>query len=175
MRQILVAVCAALLVVGCGAKGGTQGQKAAIEQRDLFEQKDKQAADDAAKQAKIQQEQEELKRQLEEQKRKQEEAARKAAEPEQPVVKPLAETGVSGKSISDPTSMLKDPASALFNAASTTTSTLTTSKKSSSRWSKRTASSCKSTRSSRCASRVTATSVAAANTIWRWASAAPTR
>jgi peptidoglycan-associated lipoprotein len=113
MRQILVAVCAALLVVGCGAKGGTTGQKAAIEQRDLFEQKDKQAADDAAKQAKIQQEQEELKRQLEEQKRKQEEAARKAAEPEQPVVKPLAETGVSGKSISDPTSMLKDPASAL--------------------------------------------------------------
>src|SRR4029077_20048806 len=114
MRQILVAVFAALLVVGCGAKGGTTGQKAAIEQRDLFEQKDKQAADDAAKQAKIQQEQEELKRQLDEQKRKQEEAARKAAEAEQqPVVKPLAETGVSGKSISDPTSMLKDPASAL--------------------------------------------------------------
>jgi outer membrane protein OmpA-like peptidoglycan-associated protein len=113
MRQILVAVCAALLVVGCGAKGGTQGQKAAIEQRDLFEQKDKQAADDAAKQAKIQQEQDELKRQLEEQKRKQEEAARLAAEAEKPVVKPLADTGVSGKSISDPASMLKDPASAL--------------------------------------------------------------
>jgi peptidoglycan-associated lipoprotein len=113
MRQILVAVCAALLVAGCGAKGGTQGQKAAIEQRDLFEQKDKQAADDAAKQARIQQEQDELKRQMEEQKRKQEEAARLAAEAEKPVVKPLADAGVTGKSISDPASMLKDPASAL--------------------------------------------------------------
>jgi peptidoglycan-associated lipoprotein len=113
MRQILVAMCAALLLVGCGSKGGTQGQKAAIEQRDLFEQKDKQTADDAAKQARIQQEQEELKRQLEEQKRKQEDAARKAAEAEQPVVKPLAETGVTGKSLGDAASMLKDPGSAV--------------------------------------------------------------
>jgi len=113
MKQILVAVCVALLVVGCGTKGGTQGQKAAIEQRDLFEQKDKQAADDAAKQAKIQQEQDELKRQLEEQKQRQEEAARKAAEAEQPVVKPLAEAGVTGKSLNDPASMLKDASSPL--------------------------------------------------------------
>ena len=80
MNRILVAIFAALLVAGCGSKGGTASgdSKAAIEQRDLFDQKDKQAADEAAKQAKQQQEQEELKRQLEEQQRKQEEDARKA-------------------------------------------------------------------------------------------------
>ncbi len=51
---------------------------------------------------------------MEEQKRKQDEAARKAAEGEQPVVKPLPETGVSGEvALSDPASMLKDPASPL--------------------------------------------------------------
>jgi peptidoglycan-associated lipoprotein len=115
MNRILVAILAALLVAGCGSKGGTASgdSKAAIEQRDLFDQKDKQAAEEAAKQAKIQEEQEELKRQLEEQKRQQEEAARKAAEAEQPVVKPLAETEVTGKTLSDPSSMLKDPASPL--------------------------------------------------------------
>jgi peptidoglycan-associated lipoprotein len=114
MNRILVAIFAALLVAGCGAKGGTQQQpKAAIEQRDLFEEKDKQAADEAAKQARIQQEQEELKRQLEEQKRRQEEAARIAAEAEQPVVKPLPESGMTGSTLSDPASMLKDPANPL--------------------------------------------------------------
>jgi peptidoglycan-associated lipoprotein len=115
MNRILVAIFAALLVAGCGSKGGTTSgdSKAAIEQRDLFEQKDKQTADEAAKQAKIQQEQEELKRQLEDQKHRQDEAARKATEAEQPVVKPLADTSVTGKSLSDPASMLKDPASPL--------------------------------------------------------------
>ena len=89
MKQILVAICAALLVAGCGSKGGTQQPKASVEQRDLFEKKEKQQAEDAAKQARIQQEQEELKRQMDEQKRRQEEAARRAAEAEQAVVKPL--------------------------------------------------------------------------------------
>jgi len=116
MKHVLVAVCAALLVAGCGTKGGTtsgQQSKAAIEQRDLFEQKDKQAADDAAKQARITEEQQELKRQLDEQKRRQEEAARRAAEAEQPVVKPLADSTMPGKTLSDPASQLKDPGSAL--------------------------------------------------------------
>jgi len=54
-----------------------------------------------------------LKKQLEEQKRRQEEAARKAAEAEQPVVKPLAEAGVTGKSLNDPATMLKDASSPL--------------------------------------------------------------
>jgi outer membrane murein-binding lipoprotein Lpp len=46
MNRVLIAVCAALLVAGCGSKGGTSQQsKAAVEQRDLFQQKDQQAAD----------------------------------------------------------------------------------------------------------------------------------
>ena len=113
MRQILIAVCAALLVTGCSSKGSTsQQQKAAVEQRDLFQQKDQQAAEEAAKQARVQQEQEQLKQQMEEQKRRQEEA-RKAAEAEKPVVKPLADTSVTAKSLTDPASMLKDPGSPL--------------------------------------------------------------
>jgi len=111
MNKVLIAICVAMLVVtGCSSKGGSQQSKANVEQRDLFDEKNK---DEAAKQAKIQQEQDELKRQMEEQKRKQDEAARRAAEGEQPVVKPLPETGMSEKSLSDPASMLKDPSSPL--------------------------------------------------------------
>jgi len=114
MRRILVAVCVTLLVAGCASKGSTSSQqKAAVEQRDLFAQKDQQAADEAAKQARVQQEQEQLKQQMEEQKRRQEEAARTAAEAEKPVVKPLADTSMTQKSLSDPVSLLKDPASPL--------------------------------------------------------------
>jgi peptidoglycan-associated lipoprotein len=113
MKQILVAVFAALLVAGCASKGATTQGKAAIEQRSGSDQKDQQAADEAAKQARIQQEQEQLKQQVEEQKRRQEEAARKAAEAEKPVVKPLADTSMTGKALADPASMLKDPASPL--------------------------------------------------------------
>ena len=114
MKQILVAVCAALLVAGCGSKGSTTQGKAAIEQRDVSGQQDQQAAAEAAKQARIQQEQEQLKQQVEEQKRQQEEAARKAAaEAQKPVVKPLADTSMTGKALADPASMLKDPASPL--------------------------------------------------------------
>ena len=114
MKRILIAVCVALLAAGCASKGSTSSQqKAAVEQRDLFQQKDQQAAEEAAKQARVQQEQEQLKQQMEEQKRRQEEEARKAAEAEKPVVKPLADSSVSAKSLTDPASMLKDPGSPL--------------------------------------------------------------
>jgi peptidoglycan-associated lipoprotein len=114
INKVLIAVCAALLVAGCGSKGGTSQQsKAAVEQRDLFQQKDQQAADEAAKQAKIQKEQEQLKQQMEEQKRRQAEEAQKAADADKPVVKPLADTTMTEKSLSDPASMLKDAASPL--------------------------------------------------------------
>jgi peptidoglycan-associated lipoprotein len=109
MNKVLIAIFAAMLVVtGCSSKGGSQG-KANVEQRDLFEEKNK---EEAARQARVQQEQEELKRQLEEQKRK-DEAARRAAESEQAVVKPLPESGMSEKSLSDPAAMLRDPSSPL--------------------------------------------------------------
>jgi peptidoglycan-associated lipoprotein len=108
MNKVLIAICAAMLVMtGCSStKGGSQ-TKAGVEQRDLFENKD-----DAAK-ARTQQEQDELKRQMEEQKRKQDEAARRAAEAEQAVVKPLPESGMSERSLNDANSMLKDPRSPL--------------------------------------------------------------
>jgi peptidoglycan-associated lipoprotein len=109
MNKVLIAIFAAMLVVtGCSSKGGSQG-KANVEQRDLFEEKNK---EEAARQARVQQEQEELKRQLDEQKRK-DEAARRAAEGEQAVVKPLPESGMSEKSLSDPASMLRDPSNPL--------------------------------------------------------------
>jgi len=109
MNKVLIAICAAMLVItGCSTKGGSQG-KAGVEQRDLFEEKNK---DEAARQARVQQEQEDLKRQMDEQKRK-DEAARRAAESEQAVVKPLPESGMSEKSLSDPASMLKDPSNPL--------------------------------------------------------------
>ncbi len=105
MNKVLIAICAAMLVfTGCSTKGGSQG-KAGVEQRDLFDEKNK---DEAARAARVQQEQEDLKRQMEEQKRK-DEAARRAAESEQAVVKPLPESGMSEKSLSDPASMLRDP------------------------------------------------------------------
>ncbi|MEO8627365.1 MAG: peptidoglycan-associated lipoprotein Pal [Betaproteobacteria bacterium] len=111
MKQVLIAVCVALLVTGCGNRGGTQQPKATIEQRDLFEQKEKQAADEAAKQARIQAEQDELRRQMEEQKRRQ------GGGDDQAVVKPLPQAGVTGKSLSDPASMLKDADSPLSKRA----------------------------------------------------------
>lgn len=112
MNKALIAMCAALLLVtGCASKGGgSQQSKAAVEQRDLFDEKNK---EEAARQARVKQEQEDLKRQMDEQKRKQDEAARRAAESEQAVVKPLPESGMSGKSLTDPASMLKDPNSPL--------------------------------------------------------------
>jgi peptidoglycan-associated lipoprotein len=109
MNKVLIAICAAMLIVtGCSSKGGSQ-QKASVEQRDLFEEKNK---DEAARQARVQQEQEELKRQMDEQKRKQDEAARRA-ESDQALVKPLPESGMSEKSLGDPAGMLKDPSSPL--------------------------------------------------------------
>ena len=109
MNKVLIAICAAMLVfTGCSTKGGSQGT-AGVEQRDLFDEKNK---DEAARAARVQQEQEDLKRQMEEQKRK-DEAARRAAESEQAVVKPLPESGMSEKSLSDPASMLRDPSNPL--------------------------------------------------------------
>jgi peptidoglycan-associated lipoprotein len=106
---VLIAICVAMLVfTGCASKGGSQG-KAGVEQRDLFDEKNK---DEAARVARVQQEQDDLKRQMEEQKRK-DEAARRAAESEQAVVNPLPESGMSEKTLNDPSSMTRDPSNPL--------------------------------------------------------------
>ena len=111
MSRLLVAVVAVLLIAGCGSTGKSQ-DKTAIEQRDLFEQKDKQA-DEAAGQARVRQEQEELKRQLEDQQRRQDDAARRAAAAEEPVVKSLPQAGMAGTTPSDVSSLLQDPGNIL--------------------------------------------------------------
>jgi peptidoglycan-associated lipoprotein len=112
MSKFWIAICIAVLVAGCGARGGTQQSKAAIEQRDLFEEKQQQEADEAAKQARIKAEQDELKRQMDEQKQR-EEAARRAAAAEQPMVKPLPETGMTERTLTDPNAALNDPGNPL--------------------------------------------------------------
>ena len=99
MRQLVFAVYAALLVAGCGSQGGTTPQNAGVEQRDLFAQKDR--------------EQQELEQRTEEKQRRQAEEARKAAGVEKPIVKPLSNPSATAKSLTDPASVLKDPASPL--------------------------------------------------------------
>ena len=110
MKKFLIGLCAALIVAGCGTTGGGQKPKSAsVEQRDVFDQKtaaEKAAADEAKRKA-----DEEAKRKAEEARRKAEQDARKAAD--QPVVQPLPDTRVTEKPLSDPASMLKDPASPL--------------------------------------------------------------
>jgi peptidoglycan-associated lipoprotein len=109
LARLLAALFVAVLVAGCGSKGGTTtGQGAAVESRDVGEQRraaDEQRAADARRA------EEERRRLAEEKRRADEEAARRAAE--QPVVKPLPAPGVSEKALTDPASQLKDPASPL--------------------------------------------------------------
>jgi peptidoglycan-associated lipoprotein len=105
MRQFVVAVCTALLVAGCGSRGETTQQEAAIEQRDLLQR----AAEYAAKQA----QQERLKEQMEQKQRRQAEEARKATEAEKAMIKSLTVTSMTVKSLTDPASLLRDPASPL--------------------------------------------------------------
>ena len=105
MRQFVFALCAALLVAGCGSKGETAQREAAIELRDLLQR----AAEFAAKE----EQQERLEQQMEERKRRQAENARKAAEAAKPIVNVLTVPSMTAKSLTDPASLLRDPASPL--------------------------------------------------------------
>jgi peptidoglycan-associated lipoprotein len=113
MKRILVGVCVAVLVAGCGSKGGQQPPKAAVEQRDVTAGQQPTAEQAAADEAK--RKEEEARRAAaaaaEAAKRKEEEARRAAAE--QPVVRPLPDTRMTEKALTDPASQLKDPASPL--------------------------------------------------------------
>ena len=112
MKRILVGICVAVLVAGCGSKGGQQPPKAAVEQRDVATEQ--QRAAQAAADAEAKRKEEEARRAAaaaaEAAKRKEDEARRAA---EQPVVRPLPDTRMSEKALSDPASALKDPASPL--------------------------------------------------------------
>jgi len=109
MKRILVGICVALFIAGCGSKGGQQPPKAAVEQRDVTDQQraDAQKAADEAKRK-----EDEARRLAEEEQRRKEEEARRAAA-EQPVVRPLPETRMTEQPLGDPASMLTDPSSPL--------------------------------------------------------------
>ena len=117
MKRVWVGLCAALLVAGCGTTGGgsssgTQKPKAAVEKKDVGEARpdaNQQAA--AAAEADARRKAEEEARGKAEAARKAEDEAKRAAD--QPVVQPLPEAKMSEKALSDPASMLKDPASLL--------------------------------------------------------------
>jgi peptidoglycan-associated lipoprotein len=106
MKKLLIGICvAALLVSGCGTKGSSSSGKASVEDRSLDNKTDAQKAADAQSKADA------AARQAADDKRKQDEAARKAAD--QAVVKPLPDTRMSAKPLTDVASMLKDPGSPL--------------------------------------------------------------
>jgi peptidoglycan-associated lipoprotein len=109
MKRVWVGLCVAALVAGCGTTGGggAQQPKAEVEKRDVFEQPKPDAAVDAEARRKAE---EEARRQAEAARRAEEEAARRA---DQPVVQPLPDARVAEKPLTDPASMLKDPASPL--------------------------------------------------------------
>jgi peptidoglycan-associated lipoprotein len=111
MGRILVAVCAALLIAGCGSKGGTEPKGATVESRDVADQQ--KAADAQRAEAERRQREADARKLAEEQKRKAEEEAARRAAAEQPVVKPLPGAGLTEKPLTDPASQLKDPASPL--------------------------------------------------------------
>jgi peptidoglycan-associated lipoprotein len=112
MKRILVGICVAVFVAGCGSKGGQQPPKAAVEQRDVNATQQSASAQAAADEAKRKEEEarKAAAAAAEAAKRKKEEEARKAAEP---VVRPLPDARMTEKALSDPASALKDPASPL--------------------------------------------------------------
>ena len=110
MKRILVGVCVALFIAGCGSKGGQQPPKAAVEQRDVTDQQKAAAQQAAADEAKRKEEEARRLAAANEAKRKEDQARRAA---DQPVVRPLPDTRVTEKALGDPASMLKDPASPL--------------------------------------------------------------
>ena len=107
MKRLLIGICvAALLVSGCGTKGTSSSGKASVEDRSLDNKTDAQKAADAQSKADAA-----ARQAAADDKRKQDEAARKAAD--QAVVKPLPDTRMSAKPLTDVASMLKDPGSPL--------------------------------------------------------------
>jgi len=116
MNKVIIAFSIAVLVGGCASQGQ---QVAEVEQRDLFEETQRDAElerAEAEKQAQIQREQEELKRQLEEQQRRQELADQGdgMAAPDEPVIRPLSDNNFgTGDPSGDPSVQLNQPGSLL--------------------------------------------------------------
>jgi len=111
MKRVWVGICVAVLLAGCGTTGGggAQKPKAEVEKRDVFDQSKPDATQTAADEARRKAE-EEARRKADAARKAEEEAARRA---DQPVVQPLPDARVAEKPLTDPASMLKDPASLL--------------------------------------------------------------
>lgn len=114
MKKVIIAFIVALLIAGCA---GQRQQVAEIEQRDIFEDSQRQAELDRAeaeKQAQIAREQEELKRQLEEQQRRQDLADEAEVMVDEPVIRPLSDDSFrDGRTEDDPWAQLNEPGSLL--------------------------------------------------------------
>lgn len=110
MKKLIFALGVVFLIAGCAGQGV---KTAEIEQRDVFDESQKDA--EAEKQAKIDQEQEELKRQLEEQKQREEEAGSAQAAADEPVIRPLSDDSSysAGQNKADPWAQLDEPGSLL--------------------------------------------------------------
>lgn len=113
MNRVWIGIGILALLAGCGSTGGgTQQQPpAAVEQRDVVDQSQ---ADVAAQEAQRAAEAD-ARRRAEEEARRAAEAARQdeARRADEPVVQPLADTGMAERPLNDPASMLKDPGSPL--------------------------------------------------------------
>lgn len=114
MKKVITAFIVTFVIAGCA--GGGQ-QIAEVEQRDIFEDSQRQAQlerAEAEKQAQIAREQEELKRQLEEQRRRQELADQSEQMIDEPVIRPLSDDGFGdGGTTDDPWMQLDEPGSLL--------------------------------------------------------------
>lgn len=102
MKRLIIGICVAFVLAGCGATGG---KKAGVEQKDVF---DKGAATTAEEKARTEAEA----RAKADAERRAKEAAAKAGG-DQAVVRPLPDGRVAGGALTDPASALKDPASPL--------------------------------------------------------------
>ena len=99
MKRLIIGICVAFVLAGCGATGG---KKAGVEQKDVFDKSAATAADEKARAEAAKADAE----------RRAKEAAAKAAG-DQAVVRLRPDGRVAGGALTDPASALKDPASPL--------------------------------------------------------------
>jgi peptidoglycan-associated lipoprotein len=104
VRNLLfIAGLTLLLTAGCSTQGSQRGKSSTEGEEG---QKYQRAIDEAVRQARARQQERELQQQQEERKRRESAAA-------QPQVKPLVETSIAERTLSDPAGMLKDASSPL--------------------------------------------------------------
>jgi peptidoglycan-associated lipoprotein len=104
MNKLWLAIGVAVMVSGCGSDEVRQS-KTDLEQRRQIEQ------ENAAREARVRQEEQELAR-LREEQRKRDEAGRRAAQAEQPVIRPIEPANIEQEQIKEPEAPPIDPTKA---------------------------------------------------------------